>query len=60
MEATVRAFSVEGVQVKTMVGGAPVTQSFADKIGAGGYAGDAARAVDLARSLLREKANGKT
>jgi 5-methyltetrahydrofolate--homocysteine methyltransferase len=60
MEATVRAFSEEGVEVKTMVGGAPVTQSFADKIGAGGYAGDAARAVDLARSLLREKANGKT
>jgi 5-methyltetrahydrofolate--homocysteine methyltransferase len=54
MEATVRSFSETDVKVKTMVGGAPVTQSFADKIGAGGYAGDAASAVELARRLLRK------
>ena len=35
-----------------MIGGAPVTQSFADKIGAQGYAPDAATAVDLAKSLV--------
>jgi 5-methyltetrahydrofolate--homocysteine methyltransferase len=35
-----------------MVGGAPVTQGYADKIGADGYAPDAASAVDLAKSLL--------
>jgi 5-methyltetrahydrofolate--homocysteine methyltransferase len=40
----------EGVRV--VVGGAPVTQTFADEIGADGYAPDAARAVDLARRLV--------
>ena len=35
-----------------MVGGAPLTQSFADEIGADGYAPDAASAVDLLRDLL--------
>jgi 5-methyltetrahydrofolate--homocysteine methyltransferase len=38
--------------VKTMVGGAPVTQAFAQKIGADGFAADAASAVDLAKRLL--------
>jgi len=38
--------------VKIMVGGAPVTQEFADKIGADGYADDASSAVDKARELL--------
>jgi 5-methyltetrahydrofolate--homocysteine methyltransferase len=35
-----------------MIGGAPVTQTYADKIGANGYAADAASAVDVAKSLL--------
>jgi methanogenic corrinoid protein MtbC1 len=35
-----------------MVGGAPVTQSFADEIGADGYSSDAASAVDTARELM--------
>jgi 5-methyltetrahydrofolate--homocysteine methyltransferase len=34
-----------------MVGGAPVNQGFADKIGADGYAPDAASAADMARQL---------
>lgn len=38
--------------VKVMIGGAPVTQSFADEIGAHGYAPDAASAVDVVRTLL--------
>lgn len=38
--------------IRTMVGGAPVTQGFADKIGADGYADDASSAVDKARELL--------
>jgi len=38
--------------VKVMVGGAPVTQSYADEIGADGYAPDAASGVDLAKGLL--------
>ena len=39
-------------QVKVMVGGAPVTQSWADKIGADGYAEDAIAAVVLAKRLV--------
>jgi len=39
-------------QVKVMVGGAPVTQSWADKIGADGYAEDAISAVALAKRLV--------
>jgi len=39
-------------QVKTMVGGAIVTQSFADRIGADGYAPDAVSAVAKAKELL--------
>lgn len=38
--------------VKIVVGGAPLTQFFADEIGADGYAPDAARAVDMARQLV--------
>jgi len=48
--ATIRAAGIG--PVKIMVGGAPVTQQFADQIGADGYAPDAASAVDLARSLV--------
>lgn len=39
-------------RVKTMVGGAPVTEAFASSIGADGYAKDASSAVDKARKLL--------
>lgn len=40
-------------QVKVMIGGAPVTQEYADEIGADGYAPDAASAVKLANKLLQ-------
>ncbi|HEV58795.1 MAG TPA: cobalamin-binding protein [Phycisphaerales bacterium] len=52
MEKTIQAIRESGLGTKVMVGGAPVTQNFADKIGADGYAPDAASAVDLAKSLL--------
>ena len=39
-------------KVKVMIGGAPITQSYADEIGADGYAPDAASAVDKAKELL--------
>ncbi|MDD5680131.1 MAG: corrinoid protein [Candidatus Omnitrophica bacterium] len=39
-------------KVKTMVGGAPVTEEFAGSIGADGYARDASSAVDKARELI--------
>ncbi len=52
MEKTIRAIKDAGLSVKTMIGGAPVTQAYADKIGADGYAADAATAVDIAKTLL--------
>ncbi|NQT65966.1 MAG: corrinoid protein [Actinobacteria bacterium] len=42
----------ETAGVKVMVGGAPLTQEYADSIGAAGYAPDASSAVDLANELL--------
>lgn len=51
MERIVRALNESGSAVKIMVGGAPITQNFADQIGADGYSPDAASAVDLAHSL---------
>ena len=52
MEKTVQALKAAGLPAKVMIGGAPVTQGFADKIGAQGYAPDAATAVDLAKRLV--------
>jgi len=43
-------------QVKVMIGGAPVTQGFADEVGADGYSADAASASDLAIKLMDELA----
>jgi 5-methyltetrahydrofolate--homocysteine methyltransferase len=54
MKATMQALDQAGVRgaVKVIVGGAPVTQRFADEIGADGYADNAAAAVALARRLM--------
>ncbi len=52
MQKTIDALKDAGISVKVMVGGAPVTQDYADKIGANGYAADAATAVDVAKSLV--------
>ncbi len=52
MEKTIKALKESGLKVKIMIGGAPVTQDYADKIGADGYAADAASAVDIAKSLV--------
>lgn len=56
MKETMTALKESGLRdrVKVMVGGAPVTQDFADSIGADGYARDAASAVDKARELLKK------
>lgn len=40
-------------QIPIVIGGAPVTQEYADEIGADGYATDAASAVDLVKGLLK-------
>jgi 5-methyltetrahydrofolate--homocysteine methyltransferase len=52
MERTVKALKDAGVSAKVMIGGAPVTKDYADRIGADGYAPDAASAVDMAKSLV--------
>lgn len=51
MTVVVSALKEAGVEVKTIIGGAPVTQSFADEIGADGYAADAASAADVAKEM---------
>jgi 5-methyltetrahydrofolate--homocysteine methyltransferase len=54
MGHTVKALEEAGLRdkVKVMIGGAPVTQAFADQIGADGYASNAASAADLARQFV--------
>jgi 5-methyltetrahydrofolate--homocysteine methyltransferase len=54
MADTIKLLSDEGLRasVKVMVGGAPVTQRFADEIGADAYGANAAAAVEKAKGLL--------
>jgi 5-methyltetrahydrofolate--homocysteine methyltransferase len=54
MEHTIKSLEEAGVrdQVKIIIGGAPVTQAFADQIGADGYASNAASASELAKKLI--------
>ncbi len=55
MKKTIDALSRAGLRekVKVLVGGAPVTASFAEEIGADGYGENAGAAVSVARSLMR-------
>jgi 5-methyltetrahydrofolate--homocysteine methyltransferase len=53
MKNTVKALREAGLDgVKIAIGGAPVTQSFAEEIGADGFSPDAGSAVDMARQLV--------
>ncbi|MCP4114260.1 MAG: cobalamin-binding protein [Desulfobacteraceae bacterium] len=54
MEQTIKSVEESGLRdkVKILVGGAPVNQSFADEIGADGYAPDAGSASKLAKQLI--------
>jgi len=53
MKQTVTALRDAGLKsVKVVIGGAPITQEFADQIGADGFAPDAASAVDVVRRLV--------
>jgi 5-methyltetrahydrofolate--homocysteine methyltransferase len=51
---TIEALTEAGVrdQVKVVIGGAPITQDFADKIGADGFAPDAGSATRVAKGLM--------
>jgi 5-methyltetrahydrofolate--homocysteine methyltransferase len=55
MKTTLEALEQSGIrrQVKVLIGGAPVTQHFADQIGADGYGENAVVAVSLARKLIQ-------
>jgi 5-methyltetrahydrofolate--homocysteine methyltransferase len=54
MKGTIEALEEAGMRdkVKVVIGGAPVTQKYADEIGADGYGRDAAAAANLVKSLL--------
>ena len=53
MEEVVKEVRKTAAGLKVMIGGAPVTQDYATKIGADGYAPDAATAVDVARKMVK-------
>jgi 5-methyltetrahydrofolate--homocysteine methyltransferase len=55
-KTNIEALAAAGLRdkVRIMVGGAPVTQEYADKMGADGYASDASAAVRLAKRLMQE------
>jgi len=57
MDATIKAIEEAGLRskVKIIVGGAPVTDGYAQRIGADAYASDAGQAVVVAKSLLTKK-----
>jgi methanogenic corrinoid protein MtbC1 len=57
MKTTIEAMKSAGIRekVKVMVGGAPVTESYAREIGADGYTENASGAVGLARRLSAER-----
>ena len=52
VEKTAKALRDADIPAKIVIGGAPITQGYADKIGVDGYAPDAASAVDVAKSLV--------
>ncbi len=52
MERTIKAVKEAGMANMAIIGGAPVTQAFADKIGADGYSADAPGAVKLVKQLV--------
>lgn len=52
MESTIKAVKEAGVGIKTIIGGAPVTQAFADQIGADGFSANAPGAVKLIKQLV--------
>ena len=58
MGVVIRMLQQEGLRDRTtvMVGGGPISQAFADLIGADGYAADAGTAVDIAKKLVGQAA----
>ena len=57
METVIRLLTEAGLRdrVKVMIGGGPISQKYADRIGADGYSQNAVEAVKLAKRLLRSE-----
>ena len=54
MKGVIESLKEKGAKAKVIIGGAPLTQNYADEIGANGYAPDAASAVEVGKSLLKK------
>ena len=52
METTVKAVREAGIATRVIIGGAPVTRDFADRIGADGFSADAPGAVEAVRGMI--------
>jgi 5-methyltetrahydrofolate--homocysteine methyltransferase len=57
MKLIIDALQAAGLRdkVKVMIGGAPLTEAYAQQIGADGFAPDASRAVKLAKDLVEKR-----
>lgn len=55
MERVIKELKKQGLNFKTIVGGAVVTKDYAKKIGASAYARDAIEAVNIVKSLIKER-----
>lgn len=60
MKTVIDRIKTENLNVKTMIGGAPVSQAFADKIGADAYAKNASEAVEKAKMLVNVPSKSDT
>ena len=54
MKGVIESLKEKGTKAKVIIGGAPLTQNYADEVGAHGYAADAASAVEVGKSLLKK------
>ena len=56
MRVVIEKLKEKGIRdkVKVLIGGSPISQKFADEIGADGYSANAVKAVKLAKSLMEE------
>lgn len=55
MKRVIKYAKEQGVNAKIIIGGAVITQDYADEIGADGYSKDAADAVKLTKNILNIK-----
>ena len=57
LKSVIKALEAAGLRskVKVVIGGAPVTQGYADNIGADGYALDGGEAVRVCRDMMKAK-----